>query len=212
MKTRTPICAAACTVIMMGLGSAAIADDKEIFREQTASYCTDASRDASATAARNNAEAYVKRAAASILPPMPVEELGCLDDLMAINIDVLSGAAYAVDAILNDLQAGLRAAVAGAAAAVCSVAEQRWNEATEPLNMSLADLTNGSIAPEYTDRFTILGVSDNSPGGPGVTVNAPNTSMTFSPAPMTETGTPESGAAAPEDGPVTNIFNNILGE
>lgn len=136
----------------------------DIFRAQLSDMCSDAARDAVANDTRRTIENHVRRAEASIQPPTPIDALGCISDLMAQDLSVLSNSIFNFMNLFNSLSSGLTAinidgliANVGdrVVAQICQVAERKWNELTRPLMASLSDLEIG-LAPGFTDNFGLL--------------------------------------------------------
>lgn len=87
--------------------------------------------------ARNAIEASVRRAEMSILPPTPVGDLGCLNDLMTAPLDLFSG----IGGLLTNLQNGLQNFDASAlgididvSGMICAYAAEKFAFLTEPLS------------------------------------------------------------------------------
>ncbi|WP_279483541.1 hypothetical protein [Aureimonas sp. SK2] len=99
-------------------------------------------------AIRSGIEAEVKRAEAALKLPAGVSGLGCLDDLFSINLDTMIS--------LPNLQSLLNGAVAGAEQQLCSFAQEKWAEITEPLTAALQ-------LPSF-DRLGIPGFSGSGGG------------------------------------------------
>lgn len=172
------ISAAIAVSLFLGVAPSPAVAQTEIFRSMTNERCSDASRDAIANAARRNVENHVARAEASIQPPTPVGDLSCLNDLMNVNIDFLSGQFFSLDSLLGDFMSGLQnITLEGIGQAVgnqvgrqiCAFAQEKWSELTEPLNLSLDDIV-GDIAPGFTSNFALINVSQGQSGS-GVTIN-----------------------------------------
>ena len=113
--------------------------------------CSDASRDRLAAATRQKIELSVRRAESSIEPPAPIGELGCLDGLMDINIDVFAPVgplsqifSGSLDGVLNQ---------AGDTRRFCRFARRRWNEMTNPLTQPLKLLKQG-LPPDFVGRIS----------------------------------------------------------
>lgn len=193
---------------LLGLSPVAATAQTEIFRSMTNERCSDASRDAIANGARQNVESRVARAEASIQPPTPVGDLSCLNDLMNIDIDFLSGQMFSIGDIFGDLLSGLQditlEGIQGEVTRqICAFAAEKWSELTEPLNMSLSDLTGG-IAPDFTSNFSLINVSQGAPGS-GVTVNGGAVTPAPSSAPR-----PQSGGSDVQS-TINQIYNSING-
>jgi hypothetical protein len=188
------------------MGPEAASAQTEIFRSMTNERCSTSSRDDVANAARLNVESHVTRAEASIQPPTPVGDLSCLNDLMNIDIDFLSGQFFSLDSLLGDFMSGLQnITLEGIGEEVnrqiCAFAQEKWSELTEPLNLSVGDLL-GDVSPDFTSNFALLNVSPGQPGS-GVTVNgggAPSVT-----APPTSTGAPDVQDA------INQIYNSLNG-
>lgn len=175
----------------------------EIFRSMTNARCSDASRDAVANAARNNLERHVARAEASIQPPTPVGDLSCLNDLLNIDIDFLSGQFFSLDSLLSDFMTGLQNITLEGIGEeinrqICAFAEEKWSELTEPLNLSPDDLL-GDISPGFTDNFALINVSQGQSGS-----GSSNPPPAVTPAPTSV------GGANVQDA-INQIYNSLNG-
>jgi len=179
MKTsRTRALSAVAVAALVGLTPIAATAQTEIFRSMTNERCSAASRDAVANAARLNVESRVARAEASIQPPTPVGDLSCLNDLMNINIDFLSGKMFDISAILGDLMSGLQnitlEGIQGEVTRqICEFAAEKWGELTKSLNLSVDDLL-GDISPSFTSNFALINVTQGQTGT-GVVINGGTT-------------------------------------
>jgi hypothetical protein len=217
-KYKTRVLPALVVSALLGLTPAAAGAQTEIFRSMTNERCSDASRDAIANAARRNVESHVTRAEASIQPPTPVGDLSCLNDLMNINIDFLSGQFFSLDTLFQDLLSGfqnitLEGIGEEVTRQICRFAQEKWEELTEPLNLSVDDLL-GDISPSFTSNFALINISG---GGSGGTTNPPLT-VTPPPAAAPQSVTPRSAAPAPSGGgdpsvqdAINQIYNSING-
>ncbi len=215
---------------LLGLTPAAAGAQTEIFRSMTNERCSDASRDAIANGARQNVESHVTRSEASIQPPTPVGDLSCLNDLMNINIDFLSGQFFSLDTLFQDLMSGfqnitLEGIGEQVTRQICQFAQEKWEELTEPLNLSVEDLI-GDISPNFTSNFALINISG---GGGGGTTNpplivtpptspAPAPAPTAAPAPAPQSATPSGGTPVPSGGgapsvqdAINQIYNSIGG-
>lgn len=191
---------------LIGLTPITASAQTEIFRSMTNERCSSESRDAVANAARLNVESRVARAEASIQPPAPVGDLSCLNDLMNINIDFLSGRLFSIGDILGDLLSGLQnitlEGIQGEVTRqICEFAAKKWEELTKPLNLSLDDLM-GDISPSFTSNFALINVTQGAPGT-GIVVNGGSV-------------TPQSVRPAPRSDPsiqdtINQIYNSING-
>ncbi len=88
--------------------------------------CDDASRSIVAERSRQELENSVRIAEQAIEPPRAVGDLGCLDNLLDIDIDTFSG-------ILIDPLSALDRWVEGLGRAVCNFAERQWAQVTSPI-------------------------------------------------------------------------------
>lgn len=123
----------------------------EWIREMLDARCSVESKDAVSTAVRSAIETSVRRSEASIEPPIPVGDLSCLSSLMAAPLDKFSN----VGEILGDLQLGLdqKAIGDGISRGICSFAQSKWNELTEPLDKKISSLE--SAAKDFTKNFGV---------------------------------------------------------
>ncbi len=113
--------------------------------------CSEESRDRLAAATRQKIELSVRRAESSIEPPAPIGELGCLDGLMDINIDVFAPVgplsqifSGSLDGVLNQ---------AGDTRRFCRFARRRWNEMTNPLTQPMKLLKQG-LPPDFIGQIS----------------------------------------------------------
>ena len=120
--------------------------------------CSEESRDRLAAATRQKIELSVRRAESSIEPPAPIGELGCLDGLMDINIDVFAPVdplsqvfSGSLDGILNQ---------AGDSRRFCRFARRRWNEMTNPLTQPIKILKQG-LPPDFIGQFSSRTTSED---------------------------------------------------
>ena len=204
-KHETRVIPALVISALLGLAPAAAGAQTEIFRSMTNDRCSAASRDAVANAARQNVESQVARAEASIQPPAPVGDLSCLNDLMNIDLDFLSGQFFSLDALFQDLLSGFQSITLEGIGEevtrqICAFAQEKWEELTEPLNLSLEDLM-ADISPSFTSNFALINVGSGSGGG-----------TTTPPLTVTPQSAPSSGAGGGgvQDA-INQIYNSING-
>ena len=192
---------------LVGLVPVSAGAQTEIFRSMTNERCSAASRDEVANAARLNVESHVTRAEASIQPPTPVGDLSCLNDLMNIDIDFLSGQFFSLDSLLGDFMNGLQNITLEGIGEeinrqICAFAQEKWSELTEPLNLSVDDLL-GDVSPDFTSNFALINVAQGDPGS-GVTVNG-------AAAPVSVTPTPSSAGDPNVQDAINQIYNSLNG-
>jgi len=192
---------------LIGLTPVSAGAQTDIFRAMTNERCSDASRDAVANAARQNVESHVTRSEASIQPPTPIGDLSCLNDLMNIDIDFLSGELFSIGDIFGDLMSGLQnvtlEGIQGEVTRqICEFASDKWSELTKPLNLSVDDLM-GDISPDFTSNFALLNVTPG--GGSGV---VPRGSV--SPASTPQSAPPVQNGSSVQD-TINQIYNSING-
>lgn len=183
----------------------------EIFKSMTSEACTAASRGAVANNARENIESRVARAEASIQPPMPVGELACLDDLMTIDTDFLSGDMFSVGDIFGDLMSGLGTGTITDAAGnavsrqICQFASEKWGELTEPLSLGAAELSNQIASNNLTDGFAFVNFApSNSPAA-----GAPTASPSSASAPQPAPAGPSTGSRPSVGDTIQGIYDNL---
>lgn len=212
-KHETRVIPALVISALLGLVPATAGAQTEIFRSMTNERCSAGSRDAAANAARQNVESHVTRAEASIQPPTPVGDLSCLNDLMNINLDFLSGQFFSLDTLFQDLLSGFQnitlEGISGEVTRqICQFAQEKWEELTEPLNLSLEDLM-GDISPSFTNNFALINISG---GGGGGSTNPP---LTVTPPPATTpaptTAAPSSTGDAGVQDAINQIYNSLNG-
>jgi hypothetical protein len=195
---------------LIGLAPVSAAAQTEIFRSMTNERCSEASRDAAANAARQNVESHVTRSEASIQPPTPVGDLSCLNDLMNIDIDFLSGELFSIGDIFGDLLSGLQNVTlegleGEVTRQICEFAAEKWSDLTEPLNLSLDDLT-GSISPDFTSNFALINVA---PSGTGSQAGGPVTPIPTTQSVPLQVPTTQDGTNVQDT--INQIYNSING-
>ena len=118
------------TPLLLGLSNTASGDWTY---DMTSELCSTESRNFVASNVRKQIESSVQRAEASINPPVPIEELGCLEGLMNLPI-----ANFASTGSLGGLFDGTLDRIINSngsvAAPFCSYAEREWRKATRPLS------------------------------------------------------------------------------
>lgn len=191
----------------LGLVPATVGAQTDIFRSMTNERCSEQSREAVANAARTNVESHVTRAEASIQPPTPVGDLSCLDDLMNVDTDFLSGQFFSLEGLLGSFSSGLQdITLEGLGGEVnrqiCAFAQDKWSELTEPLTLSPEDLL-GDVSPDFTSNFALINLSpDGQTGGARTATRPPN----VTPAPSA------SGTRRPDvQGTIDQIYNSLNG-
>lgn len=125
--------------------------------------CDPETADALSEALRNAIEGSVRRAEAAILPPTPVGDLGCLNDLMTAPIDTFSGVGGMLGALSGGLgnfdpsSMNLDIDVSGM---ICQAAAEKWATLTEPLSQFDADIPDyAGMASSAGDRLAQGGIS-----------------------------------------------------
>lgn len=197
----------------------------ELFQSMTSSACSNESRHAVALNARRNVESRVSRAEASIQPPIPVGDLSCLDSLMRIGDDFLSGEALSGRDIVLDLLSGLGAkTILGkdgkqVSRQVCDFAVKKWEELTRPLQVGPGDIGAG-VAPEFTRKFAMLNLPPPDPDG-GSSAPAPSRRPAplarSAPASAARASAPRApdaegrGAAMPGRAAAARIYDSMMG-
>jgi hypothetical protein len=91
--------------------------------------CVDTVRVSLTDAIRAGIDTEVKRAEAALQQPQPIDALGCLDNLMNVNLDI------AVP--VPDFQGMFNQALSNAENQICSFAQDAWEKVTEPLTSAL---------------------------------------------------------------------------
>lgn len=181
--------------------------------------CSDASKDKVANGVRENIEEEVAKGEEAIKPPAQVADLSCLDGLMELPLDKFSG----IGSILGDLQGGFDVDIGGMLGdesldqMVCSFAQEKWNELTEPLDGLFDDVGN------LTDKIDIGSIADGidlGNGGGRAKVNRPTTNpppptapggttpvTPTNPTPVTPTSPTPVAPTSPTPLPFQNVFN-----
>jgi len=140
--------------------------------------CSSSSSSALSQSIRDNIEDSMKRAEASIKPPSPVGDLGCLDNLMQdIDIDFFSGgmggfdlgsmiSQVGFDDVLGDMAGG-----GDPMGQICSFAKEKWGELTEPLQGAMGDLKLPSLGDAFQlGSFKLPNGGGSGGGAPGADV------------------------------------------
>lgn len=125
--------------------------------------CSPESADALSQALREAIEGNVRRAEAVILPPTPVGDLGCLNDLMTAPLDTFSGVGGMLGALTGGLGSfdggsiGLDIDVSGM---ICRAAAERWADLTQGLSGVDLDIPSyAGVAARASDRLASGGIS-----------------------------------------------------
>ena len=174
--------------------------------------CSEESRDRLAAATRQKIELSVRRAESSIEPPAPIGDLGCLDGLMDINIDVFAPVgplsqifSGSLDGVLNQ---------AGDTRRFCRFARRRWNEMTNPLTQSLTLLKKG-LPPDFIGRVSSRTTNeDQQEPDPAPEVQPPNR-RGFQDAGHRQSVSEERSKRQETGGsrdPIENIWNLLYGD
>lgn len=184
--------------------------------------CSPESADALSKALRDAIEANVRRAEAVILPPTPVGDLGCLNDLMTAPLDTFSG----VGGMLGSLTGGLGNFDGGSigldidvSGMICKAAAERWADLTEGLSGVDLDIPSyAGVAAKASQRLASGGISfvpgmsgskeyRDSKGSAGGTGVVPPGSYT--PTPSTPAPAPAAPAPTTPTTPATGGGNSI---
>lgn len=80
-------------------------------------------------AIRNGIDGEVKRQEAALKKPSPITSLGCLDNLMNVNLDIAIP--------VPDLQGIFNSAMSNAESQICSAAQEEFDKVTEPLQNAM---------------------------------------------------------------------------
>ena len=91
--------------------------------------CSDTVKLSLTDAIRSGIDAEVARKEAALQQPKPVDSLGCLDNLMNLDLDI------AIQ--VPDVQGMFDSALSNAEQQICSFAQDAWDKATEPLTSAL---------------------------------------------------------------------------
>lgn len=140
--------------LMAGHVQAATTDDP--IYDTLSDMCTPADRQTITDAARANIESKVARAEAAIRPPASIVDLSCMTDLLGADLDVFSSTmnglsglgSFNVTKMINDIGSGLKKGLStetltsGVTRAMCSFAKEKYEEVTEPLTGTLAEITS----------------------------------------------------------------------
>ena len=174
--------------------------------------CSDASRDRLAAATRQKIELSVRRAESSIEPPAPIGELGCLDGLMDINLDVFAPVgplsrifSGSLDGVLNQASDSRR---------FCRFARRRWNEMTNPLTQPLKSLKQG-LPPDFIGRISSRIENEDQQGpSPAPEVQTSDRLRRLQPdlrLPVSEERSKRRETSGSSD-PIENIWNLLYGD
>lgn len=125
--------------------------------------CNPETAEAMSNALREAIEGSVRRAESVILPPTPVGDLGCLNDLMSARLASFSNMGGILDSLSGGLGSfdgssiGLDIDVSGM---ICRAAAERWAELTEPLSDVNAGISDyAGIASSAQQRMASGGFS-----------------------------------------------------
>ena len=170
--------------------------------------CSRESRELLAGSVRRDIELSVRRAEASMEPPASIGDLGCLDGLMDVNIDVFAPVGP-LSSLFSDSLDGLLAAP-GKPRRICRFAHQKWNEVSRPLLRPL-DLLLLGLPPDFAGSFNAVAqvAAADANGEPGGRAIETGTGSSGGPSdPESETGRRPTGGFDP----VGNIWNMLYGE
>lgn len=174
--------------------------------------CSPASADALSQALREAIEGNVRRAEAVILPPTPVGDLGCLNDLMTAPLDSFSGVGGMLGALTGGLgnfdggSIGLDIDVSGM---ICRAAAERWADLTQGLSGVDLDIPSyAGVAARASDRLASGGISfipgvrgsqqyRDSSGSTGGTGTVPTAPAPGAPAPGNTQPAPQPAPTSP---------------
>ena len=131
--------------------------------------CSDNSRSRVAAATRRQIEFSVRRAEASIRPPDPVGKLSCLDGLMGTRIDNFAPTGN-LNGIFFDTLDGVANLPGQIAQRICTIAKNRWNEITRPLEQFGFENDDG-IPPDYFSRFELVNFPAQSDSRPSASAS-----------------------------------------
>lgn len=180
MAIRTKILAGvALAFSTIPLAASAAGDGTTIIQDMLMENCSPESKDALSSLVREAIESKVLRAEASILPPSPVGDLACLQDLMNAPLDKFSNIGGLMDTLKGSLSGSLGSipGLGGSSIGdqVCAFAAEKWSELTKPLDMALGDLQGSTKSVSNVwDNFDI----DLVRSGDGPTGTAPSTGGT----------------------------------
>ena len=170
--------------------------------------CSQESRELLAGSVRRDIELSVRRAEASMEPPASIGDLGCLDGLMDVNIDVFAPVGPLSSLFSNSLDGLLTAP--GNPRRICRFAHRKWNEVSRPLHKPL-DLLQLGLPPDFAGSFNAVaqiaaGDPNEEPVGRAVETGAGSSSG--------PPGTEAESARSPTGGfdPVGSIWNMLYGK
>ncbi|QOF75208.1 hypothetical protein IG197_31990 (plasmid) [Aminobacter sp. SR38] len=119
-----------CAVGGLALAAApAQADQIEQLFKSSGKGCVDTVKVNLVEAIRAGIDKEVKRHEAALQKPPALDSLGCLDNLMKVNLD------FAIQ--VPDLSQIFSQALSNAEQQICSYAQEQWNKVTEPLQSAL---------------------------------------------------------------------------
>ena len=164
--------------------------------------CSERSRNILADSVRKDIEFAVRRAEASIEPPAPIGDLGCLDGLMDIDLGVFAPIGSLSNLFSNSLDGSLTDPEGSGQ--ICRFAQTKWNEISRPLLKPLDQLRLG-LPPGFAESF-----AEEAKGA---------SARNSSPPPQSSLGTPPARNAADrarttESGhsdPIEGIWDSIFG-
>lgn len=170
--------------------------------------CSRESRELLAGSVRRDIELSVRRAEASMEPPASIGDLGCLDGLMDVNIDVFAPVGPLSSLFSNSLDGLLTAP--GKPRRICRFAHRKWNEVSRPLLKPL-DLLQLGLPPDFAGSFDAVAQlaaagANGEPVGRAVETGAGSSNSLSGPE--------EESGRWPTGGfdPVRNIWNMLYGE
>ena len=132
------------------LAACAASADADWVHDMLLEDCSTESRNRLEASVRQNIESSVRRAEASIEAPASIGDLGCLDGLMDVDIDVFASVGPLSSVFSNSLD-GLLTGPAGSKR-ICRFAHRKWNEVTRPLRKPLEVLQAG-LPPDFSGSF-----------------------------------------------------------
>ena len=127
-------------------------------------WCSPASRQHVAAAARRSIEERVARAESSIRAPGAIADMSCIESLLASDVDVFSGAfanvaGFDVRSLIDSLSGGLKSGLSsetintGVARVICTHARERFETRASGLTGSMENIVAGFELPEFADGF-----------------------------------------------------------
>ncbi|RAL97901.1 MULTISPECIES: hypothetical protein [Hyphomicrobiales] len=179
-----------CAIGGLALAAApAQADQIEQLFKDSGKGCVDTVKINLVEAIRAGIDKEVKRHEAALQKPPSLDSLGCLDNLMKVNLD------FAIQ--VPDLSQIFNQALSNAEQQICSYAQEQWNKVTEPLQSALQLPSFDSLQlPGGMGGGSVPTLNYNYKGG-SLNLNSPSTE--------------NSGRRENDGSLLNNLYNDLYG-